>query len=171
MRCSADAIAANTQHSQLYTHDTFTLSPVNVLFLRLKKSSLTSFFHHHIHLFIPPHLSRRDALVTVPTAPHPTLKCAAASDTRHSSAPLHSTPLPLFFSPLMLSTNCVLVRAGGFFTGMSCRSGQHMGLFHKPCSERDPVTPLRTPAAASRFVPLVGGKLLSGEGAVVPNLK
>jgi hypothetical protein len=45
------------------------------------------------------------------------------------------------------------------------------GVFHKPCSTRDPEMPLRIPVAASRFVAQVGGELLSGEGQVVANLK
>lgn len=64
-----------------------------------------------------------------------------------------------------------LLFTGGFYTGVSCESGQHTGVFHKPCSTRDPDMPLRTPAAASRFMPRYGGDLLTGEGNVVPNLK
>mmetsp|Transcript_9853 Transcript_9853/g.32262 ORF Transcript_9853/g.32262 Transcript_9853/m.32262 type:complete len:153 (+) Transcript_9853:147-605(+) len=56
---------------------------------------------------------------------------------------------------------------GNFFTGVSCTSGQNIGVFHKPLAERDASVMLTLPSAASHFMPLVGGEFMTGEGAVV----
>eukprot|EP00227_Mantoniella_beaufortii_P017594 CAMPEP_0197586008 /NCGR_PEP_ID=MMETSP1326-20131121/8130_1 /TAXON_ID=1155430 /ORGANISM="Genus nov. species nov., Strain RCC2288" /LENGTH=140 /DNA_ID=CAMNT_0043150589 /DNA_START=100 /DNA_END=522 /DNA_ORIENTATION=+ len=59
---------------------------------------------------------------------------------------------------------------GGFFTGVSCQSGQHTGVFHKPCSESDPTLPKPVPVSASHFQQVVGGKRITGEGKVAAGL-
>jgi len=87
-----------------------------------------------------------------------------SSRARPSCCIVLDSPLyKLINHPILLTAEVVCVS----LAGVSCTSGQNIGVFHKPLAERDASVMLTLPSAASHFMPLVGGEFMTGEGAVV----